>query len=113
MKAKAVVTDGKGAISVETLDGEMVRVALEAPIADVRRVPTKWMTQVMNLGVMSIAHAKSSEAFSDARVERDVVGTVVASTAYSVTLDTPDGLLVLPFETVTAIGPVVLPAAAR
>src|SRR5262249_14355492 len=51
----------------------------------------------------SIVRAKSAEEFPDARVERDVVGRVVAITPYAMTLDTPDGLLALPFEAVVGL----------
>jgi len=92
----------ENSITVESHDGAPNVFAVQGPIAEMRRVPAKWRVLASNLDLKNRVHAKSVEEFADARVERDVVGKVVAVTAYSLTLDTTDGPLVLPFESLIA-----------
>ncbi len=89
-------------ITVETADGATTKFPVDGPIAAVRRVPTKWRVLASNLDPKNRVHVKSVEEFPGAHVERDVVGRVAAVTAYAVSLETPDGVLVVPFETLTA-----------
>jgi hypothetical protein len=90
------------ALTVESADGRATKFAVDGPIAELHRVPGKWRVLASNLDPKMRIHAKSVEEFPDARVERDVVGRVAAVTAYALTLNTPEGLLVLPFESLTA-----------
>jgi hypothetical protein len=89
-------------LTIESPDGVSTKFAVDGPIAELRRVPGKWRVLASNLDSKMHVHVKSAEEFPDARVERDVVGRVAAVTAYAVTLHTPEGMLVLPFESMTA-----------
>jgi hypothetical protein len=89
-------------LTIESTDGAASSFAVDGPIAELHRVPAKWRVLASNLDVQSRVHARAVEEFPDARVERDLVGKLVAITAYSLTLDTPAGVLVLPFESLAA-----------
>ncbi len=92
-------------LDVVIVGGKVERVPVDGPIADARRVPGKWRATVTSLGPKATVRAKSVEEFPDARVERDLIGTVLAVTAYAVTLDSPDGVIVLPMESMAAFDP--------
>lgn len=93
-------------ITIEALDGSVVQVPVEGPIADVRRVPAKWRQICTGILPDTLLRARSAEDFADSRVERNVIGTVVACTAYALCLSTNDGVLALPFESITDLGAV-------
>ena len=97
-------------MSVEAVDGSVTRVAVDGPIAEARRIPAKWREVVAGLDPKKAVHATCAEEFPDSRVERDLVGTIAALTAYAVTLDTTDGVIVMPFDGVTALGSVTTDA---
>jgi hypothetical protein len=90
-------------LTVDTGEGGVVTVPVEGPVAEARRVPAKWRNIVASFSTKTTAHARSAEDFADARVERDLIGTVSALTAYALVLDTPDGVLVLPWDTLTQV----------
>jgi hypothetical protein len=90
-------------LTVDTGDGPAVTVAVDGPVAEARRIPAKWRTIAGGFTTKTTAHAKSVDEFPDAHVEHDLIGAVVAVTAYSLALDTPDGVLVLPWETLTSL----------
>lgn len=92
-------------IDLAMVGGKVERVPVDGPVAEAKRVPGKWRPTVTSLGPKATVRAKSVEDFADARVERDVIGTVLAVTSYAVTLDTPDGVLVFPMESMTGFDP--------
>jgi hypothetical protein len=89
--------------TIVDVDGDVVRVPVDGPIADVRRVPARLRSAVADLQRTGFARVRSSEEFADARVDRDVVGAVVALTAYALSLDTGEGVVVTPFDAMTAL----------
>jgi hypothetical protein len=90
-------------ITLRTPLGAMERVPVEGPIADARRVPAKWRAQATSIGPKTIARLSCGEDYPDAHVERDLVGTVLAASAYAITVETPDGVIVVPYEAVTTL----------
>lgn len=92
-------------LDVVSVGGKVERVPVDGPIAEARRVPGKWRPTVTSLGPKATVRAKCSEEFPDARVERDLIGTVLAVTAYAVTLDTPDGVIVMPMDAMSGFDP--------
>jgi len=90
-------------LTVESPGGGSTKFCIDGPIAAMQRVPGKWRVLASNLDAKSRVHAKSVEEFPDARVERDLVGKVVSVTAFALSIDTPEGVLVLPFESLTSL----------
>jgi hypothetical protein len=90
-------------LTVDTGESSPVKVAVDGPVVEARRVPAKWRSVVTAFTAKTTAHAKSFDEFPDAHVERDLIGTVAAVTAYAISLDTPDGILVLPWDSLTTL----------
>jgi hypothetical protein len=87
-------------VVIETQGRGNVTVPRNSPLAEVRRVPPKWREAVRALPVGTAVHVRSAEDFPDARVERDLVGTLAALTAHAVVLAGDKGATVVPFDQV-------------
>lgn len=77
--------------------------AVEAPIADVRRIPTQWRAMARTLRSDAIVRVRGFEEFPDARVERVFTATVASVTAYAVCVRLEDGCAVVPFESLVSL----------
>jgi hypothetical protein len=90
-------------VTVRTQLGAMEQISIEGPVAEARRVPLKWRDAVTSIGPKTLAHLGCGDDYPDAHVERDLVGTVLAASAYAITVDTPDGVIVVPYESITTL----------
>lgn len=87
-------------------DGEPDRILpVDAPIADVRRVPTKWRETTQALKPSAVVRVRGFEEFPDARVERVTTAQVLALTAYAISVKTSTGAAVVPFDAVVSLDP--------
>jgi hypothetical protein len=98
-----VVESNALCVTIRTTLGATEKLCIEGPVAEARRVPLKWRSEVTSLGPRAIAHLSCGEEFPDAHVERDLAGVVLAASAYAVTLDTPDGVIVAPYEAINTL----------
>jgi hypothetical protein len=90
-------------VTVRTQLGAMEQISIEGPVAEARRVPLKWRDSVTSIGAKTIARVGCGDDYPDAHVERDLVGAVLAASAYAITVDTPDGVIVVPYESITTL----------
>lgn len=90
-------------ITLRTALGATEKIGVEGPVADARRVPLKWRNEVTSLGPRAIARLNCGEEFPDAHVEHDLAGQVLAASAYAITLDTPDGVMVVPYDAISTL----------
>jgi hypothetical protein len=98
--AGTVTERSDSCITLRTSRGATERVCSDGPVAEARRVPLKWRQSVTSIGPKTLARIGCSEEYPDAHVERDLAGVVLAASAFAVTLDTPDGVIVVPYEAV-------------
>lgn len=98
-----VVESNALCVTIRTTLGATEKLCIEGPVAEARRVPLKWRAEVTSLGPRAIARISCGEEFPDAHVERDLAGVVLAASAYAVTLDTPDGVIVAPYEAINTL----------
>ena len=98
-----VVESNALCVTIRTTLGATEKLCIEGPVAEARRVPLKWRAEVTSLGPRAIARLNCGEEFPDAHVERDLAGVVLAASAYAVTLDTPDGVIVAPYDAITTL----------
>ena len=90
-------------VTVRTQLGAIERISIEGPVAEARRVPLKWRDAVTSMGTKTLARVRCGDDYPDAHVERDLVGTVLAASAYAITVDTADGVIIVPYESVTTL----------
>lgn len=93
----------ESSVTISTVDGVVETIAVDGPIAEARRVPARWRPIVAGFGPTSVVHVRSVDEYSDARVERDLVGFVLGTTPHAITVDSADGVVVVPFDTVHSL----------
>lgn len=86
------------------LDGQADRViAVDGPIADVRRVPAKWRDTARAIRADAVVRVRGFEDFPDVRIERVATAPLAALTAYTVAVRSDRGASVIPFESVVSL----------
>jgi hypothetical protein len=80
-------------------------VPVDAPIAEVRRIPPHWRQPARELTAGAVVRVRGFEEYPDARVERVYTAPLASVTAWAVAVRLPEGSAVLPFDALVSLDP--------